>query len=383
MRRFSLFIALPLLVCAAVYCWDQATQAATPATTRTTKTTTRTTTTTMAATKPASKPVVAKWSPRPYPLDQVNLVAMGDWGSGDKQEKEVAKGLADYVEKVGVQFNGMLSLGDNFYVALKDEEDYQFQSIFEDMWDAKRINFPFYAALGNHDYEKNKAKIEMAYAAKHPDSRWKIPSRWYRLDLPVERPMVTILMLDSNKPQMSQDEWLKQTQWIDDQLAHPKGKWTIACAHHPLFSNGAHGDNGVLQVHWGPIFKKHKLDFYICGHDHDLQQLQMPEWWTSFVLAGGGGKKPTKMRRDLRGPFSKSINGFSHLRLTPDRALVQFVNAADGSIIHQVERTRDGKVTILIKGGNDKATNQPLRVLLGLDDDDKKPESKDHDPTDP
>ena len=32
---------------------------------------------------------------------------------------------------------------------------------------------------------------------------------------------------------------------------------------------------------------------------------------------------------------------------------------------------------------NDKATNQPLRVLLGLDDDDKKPESKDHDPTDP
>jgi tartrate-resistant acid phosphatase type 5 len=340
------------------------------------------------STKPTSKPVVAKWLPKPYPRDQVNFLAMGDWGSGGKEQKEVAKGLADYAEKQGVQFNGLLSLGDNFYVQLKDEEDYQFQSLFEDMFDAKRINFPFYAAFGNHDYEKNKNKIEMAYAARHPDSRWKIPSRWYRVDLPAERPLVTVLMLDSNKPQMSPDDWMAQTRWIDEQLSRPRGtRWTIACAHHPLFSNGAHGDNGVLQVHWGPIFKKHRLDFYVCGHDHDLQQLQMPEWTTSFILAGGGGKKPTKMRRDLRGPFSKSLNGFSHLAFFPDRAIVRFV-LTDGNVIHQIQRTHDGQVTLLIKGGNDKATNQPLRVLLGLDDDEKKDAGEkrgdpEKDPTDP
>src|SRR4051812_31393772 len=68
--------------------------------------------------KPASKPVVAHWSARPFPLNEVNLIAMGDWGSGGKEEKEVAKGLAEYVAKKGVQFNGLLSLGDNFYVKL-------------------------------------------------------------------------------------------------------------------------------------------------------------------------------------------------------------------------------------------------------------------------
>jgi len=58
---------------------------------------------------------------------------------------DVAKALAKYVEGTGTQFNGLLTLGDNFYVPLKDVEDYQFQSLFEDMFDAKRLNFPFLA----------------------------------------------------------------------------------------------------------------------------------------------------------------------------------------------------------------------------------------------
>jgi hypothetical protein len=103
----------------------------------------------------------------------------------------------------------------------------------------------------------------------------------------------------------------------------------------------------------------------------------MPDWSTSFILAGGGGKKPTKMRRDLRGPFSKSINGFSHLHLLPDRAVVQFVDAATGKIAHEMERTREGRVSVIVKGGNDKATDKPLRVLLGLDDEDKPEANKD------
>jgi tartrate-resistant acid phosphatase type 5 len=330
------------------------------------------------ATKPASKPVVAQWTPRAYPTDQVNFIAMGDWGSGGQEQKDVAKALASYVDGTGIQFNGLLTLGDNFYVQLKDVEDYQFQSLFEDMFDARRLNFPFYVTLGNHDYEKDKAKIELAYAAKHPDSRWKFPSQWYRLDLPEDKPLVTVLMLNSNKPRMTSEQWDEQIKWIDEQLSQPRTtKWTIACAHHPLFSNGAHGDNGVLQVQWGPIFKKHKLDFYLCGHDHDMQQLQVPNWSTTFVLAGGGGKKPTKMRRDIRGPFSKSMNGFSHLQLFEDRAIVHFVNGADAKVVHEIQRTRDGEVSMLVKGMSDKATTQPLKVLLGIDLDEKKEGPKD------
>ncbi len=331
-----------------------------------------------AATQPTSKPVVARWTPRPYPANVVNLIAMGDWGGNSKEQKVVAEGLAKYIVKTGVQFNGLLSVGDNFYVKLKDEDDYQWQSIFEDMYDAKRINFPFFAALGNHDFEGTKMKTELAYAAKHPESRWKMPARYYRVDLPdAEHPLVTALVLDSNKPQMKPEEWLAEMDWIDKQLADRRGaKWTIACAHHPLFSNGAHGDNGVMQTHWGPLFKKYSLDFYICGHDHDLQHLQIPGWDTSFMLTGGGGRRPTKMRRDLRGPFSKSINGFAHLEMTPERVDVKYIDAEKGAIAHEFVRQPGANVAIVLKGGNDKASTQPLKVLLGLDENDKTGEEK-------
>jgi hypothetical protein len=315
-----------------------------------------------------AEPTVARWVPRPLPKDQVNLLAMGDWGSDAKEQKLVAQILAGYCGRAGVQFNGLVSVGDNFYVTLQSENDPQFQSLFEDMYDPRRINFPFYAALGNHDYQKNKARIELAYAYKHPDSRWKLPNRWYRYDLPAEKPLVTLLVLDSNKPSMSDADWKGQIRWLEYQLSRPReSKWIIAAAHHPLFSNGAHGDNGVLQTNWGPLFKKYNLDFYICGHDHDLQHLQIDGWYPSFIVSGGGGQKPTRMRRDKRGPFSRSLNGFAHLQFTPDQAIVEFTNGRDGQIVHQFTRSNSGAVKVIATTGRDTATTKPLKTLLGLD----------------
>jgi hypothetical protein len=81
------------------------------------------------------------------------------------------------------------------------------------------------------------------------------------------------------------------------------------------------------------------------------------------------------MRRDARGEFSKSMNGFTHLQFTDGKATVRFVDGKTAKVVHTFERTPDGKVTITQKGGLDKASTQPLRVLLGLPDDEKKPEA--------
>ena len=355
----------------------------TPKPATTTAAATKPATTKVVATKPTSRPVVAKWAMRPLPAGEVNLIAMGDWGGSSKQQKAVAEALAGYAGGYRAQFAGLLSVGDNFYTKMQwGEDDYEWQSVFEDMYDARRINFPFYAALGNHDFEGTKMQAELAYARKYPQSRWKMPARYYRLDFPdADKPLVTVLVLDSNKPKLSADEWLKEMEWIDAQLADRRGaKWTLACAHHPLFSNGAHGDNGVLQTHWGPIFKKYKLDFYVCGHDHDLQHLQIPNWDITFMLTGGGGRGATKMRRDLRGPFSRSLNGFAHLRFMPDKVEVRYVNGADGKTVHAFERLPAARVNVSIKGGADKASTQPLKVLLGLDDEGNEKPDKDEKP---
>jgi hypothetical protein len=342
-----------------------------------------------AVSKPASqphfKPTVAKWTHAPFPTDQVNLIAFGDFGNGKPSQKDNAKNMANYVQHTGIQFNGALTVGDNFYVKMKDVNDWQFQALFEDMYDARRLNFPYYATAGNHDFEKAdqnskpKLELEQEYSALHPDSRWKYPARWYRVDFPqgAPKPLVTALMLDSSMPRMTPAQWEEQKRWIDEQLATTPATWKIACAHHPFFSNGSHGDNGVMQIQWGPIFKKRGLDMYIAGHDHDLQHLQVPGWPISFVQAGGGGQPITDMRRDIRGPFSRKIYGFIHLQFFPDRAEVRYVASPDSKIIHHFEREKaTGEVTVISSTPRDKATTKPLKSLIGVGENDVKPEKK-------
>jgi hypothetical protein len=320
-------------------------------------------------TRPTTVPVVRKWKPMPVLSNEVNLIVIGDWGNNKDTQKRTAATMAKYVERTRRPFHGTLLAGDNFYVKLNGVLDYQWQSLFEDMYDPKILAMPFYVALGNHDYEQEKAKIEFEYARKNPDSRWKYPAKWYRVDFPPKphKAFVTILMLDSNKPKLSKEEWSAQMRWMDEELAKPDvGEWTGAVAHHPIFSNGAHGDNGVLMVEWGSIFKRHKMDFYFCGHDHDLQHLEIKDWPMSFIVAGGGGQGTTDMRRDIRGPFSRKLYGFAHMQFYPKRVDVRMVNGADAKVVHHFIRSPQGKIEILSTTGRDKATTRPLRALQGL-----------------
>jgi hypothetical protein len=337
---------------------------------------------------PTSRPVVAKWQSGALPPNEVNLILFGDFGNGKPAQKTTAKAMAEYVAGTGTQFNAALTVGDNFYVKMRDANDWYFQGLFEDMYDAARLNFPFFVTMGNHDYEKAvpesgkvKADLEREYSANNPTSRWKAPqAKWYRVDFPQgsAKPLVTALMIESSKPRLTPDEWAEQKRWIAEQLTSTPARWKIACAHHPLFSNGSHGDNGVLQQEWGPLFKAAGLDMYIGGHDHDLQHLEIPGYPYSFVQAGGGGQGITDMRRDLRGPFSRKVYGFVHLRADGDRADVRYVAAPDARnhdvrVIHHFARAKEtGDVAVVSTTGIDRATTKPLKTLLGVSEQDEK-----------
>src|SRR5262245_44130646 len=93
------------------------------------------------ATDPTTQPSV-KTQP------EVNLLAMGDWGSNKPTQTQVAKGLAQYVRQSNQKFDGMLLAGDNFYVDLKGPDDPLWTTMFEQMYDPAVLDFPFYAALG-------------------------------------------------------------------------------------------------------------------------------------------------------------------------------------------------------------------------------------------
>jgi tartrate-resistant acid phosphatase type 5 len=308
---------------------------------------------------------LAMADPTTAPAD-VNLLSMGDWGTNGPEQRVIATTMANYVHQTPASFDGMLLVGDNFYVKLPGGvDDPMWQSAFEKMYDPQKLNFPFFAVLGNHDYEDGKDATELKYAQQHPDSRWKLPARWYRIDIPKEQPLLTVLMLDSDKDDLGKDRWAQQKTWLDTELAKPRGLWTICCAHHPLFSNGGHGDNVILQNDWGRLFVKYNVDMYVSGHDHDLEHLEIPRWFTSFVIVGGGGAGTTPMRHDDRGPMSLHTHGFGHFDFTPQAVTVRFIND-QGRTIHEFTRQKTGEVKVLIEGGADRAVGNPLRALEGF-----------------
>jgi tartrate-resistant acid phosphatase type 5 len=172
--------------------------------------------------------------------------------------------------------------------------------------------------------------------------------------LPQEKPLVTLLVLDSNYKDMPLAMWSEELKWVDAELAKPRaGVWLVCMAHHPIFNNGKHHDDHRLLQDWGPLFQRAKVDFYLTGHDHNLQHLEIPDHSTSFVIAGGGGKTAYEIENKSRGPFGRGVNCFATLRFTPDRATVSFFDQ-DGKRLHEFERTPSGEVTTVVAGESDK-----------------------------
>jgi tartrate-resistant acid phosphatase type 5 len=311
---------------------------------------------------------------RPASAQQFSFLGFGDWGVDSPDHQQVADAMAAYSDTHHV--SAALSLGDNFYVPVQSADDPAFQRVFERVYDVKRMNFPFYALVGNHDYDLLNGHVkyewEMLYAAKNPDSRWKMPALWYRLDLPADHPLITILMLDSNKESISKQgsmtaaQWDDQLKWLNQQLAGPRAAWTICCAHHNLYSNGNKGDNGVLIETWGALFEKYKVDFYLCGHNHSLQHLELPGISTSYVVSGGGGAKRDAMLYDNRGPYSRSITGFAAFTIAPQSVTVSLLSGA-GAVLHSFIRTKAGQVTVTQNTASDPRPGNPLRVIQGFD----------------
>lgn len=283
------------------------------------------------------------------------MLAFGDWGwTNSPQQQMCAEQMAAYAVSNHVRFDAAVLLGDNFYYGMTDGvEDPRWQIEFEQAYDSTVLAMPFYAALGNHDYEGKKAATELAYALRNPKSRWKMPGKWYRVEIPEENPLVSILVLDSNLDKLSREERTQQLRWLEQELERRRdAQWLLVAAHHPLYTSGQHGDSGKLQKQWGQLFQKYNVDFFLCGHDHDLQHLQMPGLHTSFILAGGGGAKIRPMKRDDRGPFSRSLHGFFVLKLEPGRATGEFISS-QGELVHRFVRTRDGEIHILSTTGRD------------------------------
>lgn len=333
----------------------------------------------------ASLPALPVFAAKPVDPKAAHALIVGDWGWIDKPSKDeahtgagfhaqsmVARGMQKYVHSTGVKPDALLMLGDSWYGDLTGgAQSPRWVEQFEKMYPVDTFPGPVYSMFGNHDYQMipsdvNKVQAELEYAriGKGLDgrqTRWTLPSRWYTFDFPKQNPLIHFIVLDSNMPkadgswQHGQDFTLKpeeqaeQLRWFEMQLQKPRtAPFLGVLGHHPVYSNGPHGDHPVLVREWDPLFRKYKVDLYMAGHDHDLQHLELEGHPTTHFLSGGGGADLYVLKVDGldRGPYAQEVHGFSQLSVTPKALELRHLDS-DGRVLYGISRNPSGNVRML------------------------------------
>ncbi len=280
----------------------------------------------------------------------LDFLAVGDFGTGDEKQKAVGRAMARYATGLGKKPDGLLFLGDNFYGAMPGGvKSPRWKTTYSEIYPAEHFPNPCWAVLGNHDYhdtrDNEKAQLGYAAACGHK-TRWTMPAKYFRVDLPAENPQVTFLMIDTNWESinrrvhgdkspcwMTAEEQAAQKTWLEQQLASKRAPFTVVIGHHPLYSDGSHQDTPELVAELGPLLEKAGVHLYLGGHDHDLQHLELENLKTSFVISGGGGARTYSHETVRKNTFIQDIYGFSHLSFQDNRLRLRHIDA-NGKIVH-------------------------------------------------
>jgi 3',5'-cyclic AMP phosphodiesterase CpdA len=196
----------------------------------------------------------------------VRFAVIGDSGTGDKRQYEVAEQLTQYYRRFPFDF--VIMLGDNIYGSQRPQDFVQkFEQPYKVLLDA---GVEFYAALGNHDNPP-----EVNYEPFNMNGR-----RYYTFSKgPVE-----FFVLDSNYMDPKQVEWLEQ------QLTRSGKPWKICYFHHPLYSSGdAHGSETDLRALVEPLFIRYGVSVVFAGHEHFYERVK-PQNGIAYFTAGGSAK---------------------------------------------------------------------------------------------
>ena len=122
------------------------------------------------------------------------------------------------------------------------------------------------------------------------------------------------------------DKVQKQVADLDLALERSIAKWKIVVGHHPVRSNGRHGDTAELVSVLPDILNKQNVDFYLNGHEHDLQDITEPTNKNLRYVTSGAGSK-TRLESGMghnKKNFFSITSGFVTVALSEKAARVQF-----------------------------------------------------------
>ena len=202
----------------------------------------------------------------PNRKDSLKFVAMGDNGTGEQAQYDVAAQMTAWHGKF--PFEMVIMLGDNMYGSQRPRDFVdKFEHPYKLLLDG---GVKFYAALGNHDNQTNRFY-----------KPWNMNGERY---YSYAKKNVKFFVLDSDYMDP------KQLQWIENELKSARDDWKIAYFHHPLYSSGGrHGSEVDLRVTLEPLFVKYGVNVVYSGHDHIYERVK-PQKGIYYFVSGAGGQ---------------------------------------------------------------------------------------------
>jgi predicted phosphodiesterase len=204
----------------------------------------------------------------------VRFAAIGDMGTGEKPQYEVAAKMIEYRQRFPFEF--VIMLGDNLYGG-DDPSDYEskFERPYKPLLDA---GIQFYAALGNHD---------------KPNQRFYKPfnmngQQYYTY----KKGNVRFFVLDTN------DMNPLQLAWLEQELQNSGSDWKVCYFHHPLYSSAAfHGSSTELRLVLEPLFVKYGVQVVFAGHDHVYERVKPQRGIYYFTEGASGSLRAGNLRK--------------------------------------------------------------------------------------
>jgi 3',5'-cyclic AMP phosphodiesterase CpdA len=260
---------------------------------------------------------VRRQEPAVTPSDAVRFAVIGDSGTGDQYEYDVARQMI--ASRREFPYDMVLMLGDNIYGRQNPQDFVQkFEQPYRPLLEA---GVRFYASLGNHDDQRNRLYQPFNMGGQ----------RYYTF----VRKNVRFFVLDSDFLDP------KQAAWIDETLKSSRDEWKICYFHHPLYSDGSrHGSQVDLRVLLEPVFIRYGVNVVFSGHDHIYERLK-PQRGIYYFVSGAAGqlRKGDLRRSEMTAAFFDQDQSFMLVEIAGTTLSFQAVSRAgktvDSGVIHK------------------------------------------------
>jgi 3',5'-cyclic AMP phosphodiesterase CpdA len=210
----------------------------------------------------------------PLKSNSVRFAVIGDMGTGEPPQYELAAKLAEYRRQFPFDF--VITLGDNIYDGgTPDDYERKFERPYKLLLDA---GVPFYATIGNHD---------------KPNQRFYKPfnmngQQYYTY----KKGNVRFFALDTN------DMNPRQFAWLEKELQNAGSDWIICYFHHPLYSSASYHDaskelRGLLE----PLFVRYGVQIVFSGHNHVYERVKPQKGITYFTEGSSGSLRKGNLKK--------------------------------------------------------------------------------------